>query len=312
MSRSLAQSRSLVILFVLSGAISSRPVSAQTSEDETLHTSDGVAVAVTYFPSSEKKRATPVVILHDYKENRAAYTSMARKLQSPAKNSDLASFAVLTVDLRGHGESTKQQLRGRPAIELDAANLRRNDFMNMAVIDMEAVRKFLITKNDAEEVNINKLCIIGVGLGANVATLYSARDWNAPVLAIGKQGQDVKGLVLVSPRWRNRGLLMREALRQPGVQREIALMMMYGADDRDVKADVLRIKKQVERYHPEPESTAGPPNDLVGLAVPNTSLQGGKLLSQVGDKAVKPIAEFLNLHVTKENHDWFQRRNRIQ
>ena len=66
----------------------------------------------------------------------------------------------------------------------------------MAALDMEAVRKFLVDKNDAGELNLNKLCLVGSGMGASVAANWAVQDWSAPPLAVGKQGQDVKALVL--------------------------------------------------------------------------------------------------------------------
>ena len=284
---------------------------AQESKDETLETKDGVKLAITYYPSASKEHALPVVILHDHQDSRVAYDSIARQLQQP-QGEDGESFAVVTVDLRGHGGSTKQKLRDGTTRELDAAKLKKSDFEAMVGYDMEAVRTFLVGKNDKGEINLNELSIVGVGLGASVGTIWASRDWAVPPLTVGKQGQDVKALVLVSPRWKNKGLLIQQALRQPGVQREVALLMIYGRDNSKVRSDVRRIKKQVEKYHPESESSAGKPNDLAGLGVP-TSLQGGKLLQEVGlrDKVVQRIDDFLNLHVAQENHEWLKRRNRI-
>ena len=105
---------------------------------------------------------------------------------------------------------------------------------------------------------------------------------------------------------------MEHALREPGVQRQVAMMMIFGADDSRTRADVLRIKKQVERYHPEPKSSTDKPSDLAGLGVPNTRLAGGELLSQLDPVAVDRIAGFIQLHVADEDHPWIQRRDRIQ
>jgi pimeloyl-ACP methyl ester carboxylesterase len=284
---------------------------AQESKGITLKTKDGVKLAITYYPSVSKEHALPVVILHDQQDSRVAYDSIARKLQQP-QGEDGESFAVVTVDLRGHGGSTNQQLRNGTTRELDVAKLKKSDFEAMVGYDMEAVRTFLRDKNDQGEINLNELSIIGVGLGASVATIWASRDWAVPPLTVGKQGQDVKALVLVSPRWKNKGLLIQQAIRQPGVQRKIALIIIYGRDDSKVRADVRRIKKQVEKYHPEPESSDDKSRDLVGLGVP-TSLQGDKLLQEVSfsDKIVQRISDFLNLHVAQENHEWLKRRNRI-
>ena len=165
------------------------------------------------------------MILHDQQDSRAAYDAIARKLQQP-HGEDGESFAVITVDLRGHGSSTKQLLRNGSARELDAAKLKKSDFEAMVQYDMKAVRAFLVDKNDQGEINLNELSIIGVGLGASVATIWAAHDWAYPPLAVGKQGQDVKALVLVSPRWKNNGLLIQKAVQQRDVQRKIALIMI--------------------------------------------------------------------------------------
>ncbi len=58
--------------------------------------------------------------------------------------------------------------------------------------DLEACKSFLMDKNNAGELNINKLCVVGVEMGAVVAVDWAAWDWHWPRLATGKQGQDVK------------------------------------------------------------------------------------------------------------------------
>jgi pimeloyl-ACP methyl ester carboxylesterase len=287
------------------------PAAAQRSKDITVTTKDGVTLGATYFASDAGKEAAPVIILPDFKDSRAAFTPLAQSLQRPSGDPDRPAFAVLTVDLRGHGESTKQRFPNGSENELDASKLRIEDFRAMVVLDMEAVRRFLVTENDSEKLNLNKLTIIGTGLGASVGTLWAAQDWSAPPLAVGKQGQDVKALVMISPRWKSHGLLMQTALRQRGVQRLVAMMIMFGMEDSAVRRDISRIKGQVERFHPEPESTADKPSDLQVLAVPDTRLQGGELLRHVGEPADKRIADFLYTHVVDAPHEWSQRRNRI-
>ena len=45
----------------------------------------------------------------------------------------------------------------------------------MSLMDMEAVRSFLVGKNDKEELNLNRLCIVGLGMGATVAVNWAAK-----------------------------------------------------------------------------------------------------------------------------------------
>src|SRR5262245_42776505 len=174
-------------------------------------TKDGVQLHLTYFPSTarpgtpEAKQVAPVILLHDHKETRAMYNSLAQKPSSGLEPGEgrkkRPSFAVVVADLRGHGESTVQVLPDGSQIDLDATRLTKPALQAMAAFDLEAIRSFLIEKNDAGELNLNKLCILGAGMSANVAVNWALQDWTAPPLAIGKQGQDVKALVLISPRW---------------------------------------------------------------------------------------------------------------
>ena len=73
-----------------------------------MQTKDGVDLSITYYASSVGKDATPVILLHDYKDTQGMFSSLAQRLQSPGEEDKHASFAVVTVDLRGHGASTKQ------------------------------------------------------------------------------------------------------------------------------------------------------------------------------------------------------------
>ena len=128
---------------------------------------------------------------------------------------------------------------------------------------MEAVRGFLVGKNDAGELNLNKLCLVGVGMGATVAVNWAAQDWDAPPLLVGKQGQDVKALVLVSPQ-----LEIPRRSAAAGVAAAADLKQQRGLDVDLWRSESgtgdrrQRIYRQLERYHPEPSigsSTAAKP-----------------------------------------------------
>src|SRR4029077_8745951 len=86
-------------------------------------TRDGVSLAFTYYPSNEGKNATPVVILHDYKDTQGMFNNFALRLQLPTPEEKRPSFAVVTVDLRGHGGSTKQFGGGDESREIDPSKL---------------------------------------------------------------------------------------------------------------------------------------------------------------------------------------------
>jgi pimeloyl-ACP methyl ester carboxylesterase len=285
----------------------------------TLVTKDGVQLRLTYFPnakrpgSDEAKQVTPVVLLHDHKETGAIFDPLAQRLQAAGQGKPRApSFAAITVDLRGHGNSAKQRLPNGTQIELDAARLNKQGLLAMVAYDMEAVRSYLVSKNDAGELNLNKLCIVGAGMGASVAANWALKDWTAPQLAVVKQGQDVKALALISPRWSYNGLSFQAPLgRGSPIRENVAWLLMYGAEDAKGKTDVLRIYKQLERAHPKPSAADKRPSTLQVIAWKDTKLQGSALIKHVGEPIEQRIVDFFVEHVGKAQQPWIGRLNRL-
>lgn len=305
----------VLIIIAITGEIQAQQRLAEPPKKLTLRTDDGVDLAVTYYPSTLGKKAVPVVMLADHETAQSVFAPLALRLQSPSQEEgDLSnppdtheSFAVLTVDLRGHGDSLRQRLPNGNTRELEAAKLSRQDLNAMVAFDMKAVRKFLVDENDAGKLNLNALSLIGAGMGAAVAINWSAFDWAVPPLPIGKQGQDVKALVLVSPAWKFRGLTVQKALQQPGLRNEVAVLMLYGKQDKRVTADVNRIYDMLEKYHTIPETAApGEIHDLMELGA-DVKVQGTQLLKNRA--AENRIIQFLQKHVVEENFSWSKRRN---
>jgi hypothetical protein len=285
-----------------------------------LTTKDGVQLRGTYYPAnvpkgSEKaKQATPVVLLHDFKGQRTVFNPLIAKLQPPVDetNPNQPDFAVLAVDLRAHGESNKQIAPDGSLAELDAAKLSKDGLLAMTALDMEAIRSYLVGKNDAGELNINKLCIVGSGMGANVATSWALVDWTAPPLAVGKQGQDVKGLVLISPRWTYNGLSVQDAMKFAPLKKNVAWLIICGGQDTKLKPDIDRIAKQIEKFHPLDEKKM-PPGTRSGLEVNRlpASLQGDSLLEKSGTEIDDEIAKFLTENVAAVQMPWTARRHEL-
>lgn len=284
-------------------------------EPANLVTKDGIQLKGTFFPgparagSMQGKQTTPVILLHDFKSSRAVFTPLIDALQSGG--GDGPFFAVMAVDLRAHGESVTQQLPDGSQAALDASKLSKEGLAAMATLDMEAVRSFLVDKNDAGELNLNKLCIVGSGMGASVATNWAAQDWAAPPLAVGKQGQDAKALVLVSPRWSYNGLSMQDAMRFGAFKQNVAWLMICGAQDSKMKTDFDRIHKQLEKSHPAAKKAGQQaPSGLQVVLVPS-SLQSDTLLSQSAQAVYPQIVAFLTENVAAVQQPWLSRRSRI-
>jgi pimeloyl-ACP methyl ester carboxylesterase len=212
------------------------------------------------------------------------------------------------VDLRGHGGSTLAVDLNGQTVEIDAARLQPVDFEDMVRFDMEAMRRFLVERNDAQELNLNKLCLVGGGMGANVAVIWSAVDWATPPLAQRKQGQDVKALVLASPNWRQKGLMLVNAMKDPNVQSELSIMLVYGSQDSKAKKSAETVYKIFERYHPEPPlERIRELKDLFDYPMP-TTLQGTKLLVDPQFKMLVNLDNFLKARLVDQPYEWVQRK----
>jgi pimeloyl-ACP methyl ester carboxylesterase len=303
---------------LLWGGVTAKAQQGPTAEQMSVTTSDGVVLHGMYFPgaarkgSTQAKQTTPVVMLHDFKGTRATFAPLSQALLAPGDpNVEHPYFAVVVVDLRGHGESTKQLTGDGGVTDLDPAKLGKEGLEAMAKLDMEAIRDYLVDKNDAGELNLNKLCLVGSGMGASVAVNWAAHDWSAPPLAVGKQGQDVKGLVLISPRWSYNGLMMQEALKFGAFKKNVAWMLIGGAQDQKAKQDLSRVQAQLEKLHPPTDKNgAKQRSGLEVLALP-TSLEGDVLLGKSGDAIDPAIVKFLTEYVGAAQLPWTNRRNRI-
>lgn len=267
-------------------------------EEVLLRTGDDVTIAATYYAGSQKlgKQVVPVVLLHASKGTRRDFVPLALRLQQ-------AGHAVIAPDLRGHGESTRTTQQGR--------DMRAADYQAMVepAGDLETVKKFLLVKNNAGELNIEKLCLVGVEMGSVVALNWAARDWSWPELPSGKQGQDVKALVLISPEWTFRGLRINEALADPHVRQDISVMILVGRGNNKLFQESRRLHAAFEKFHlssaPDPASIG---KQTLWLKAPQTALQGTRLLTEKSAHVDDLILQFVDLRLTKQPLAWRERK----
>ena len=276
-------------------------------EELTLATSDGLALRATYFASLLGKEAVPVILLHSSKGSRGDFASMAVDLQK-------LGHAVLVPDLRGHGESTQlKNPQTQREVDLDATRFSRMDYLKMVNFDMEKLKNFLRDKNNAGELNLEKLCVVGVELGAVVALNWAALDWSWPILATGKQGQDVKALALISPEWTIKGgFSINEALATNAVQSELSIMLIAGASNSKSMSDTKRMYAGFERSHPAPPAGEEAEKQDLFLIPLKTSLAGGKILGEPSLNLNAIIAQFIDYRLVKKQFAWSERKNPLE
>ncbi len=252
----------------------------------------GVVLTMTYYPSTQGKEAIPVVMLHGFLGSRAEYHEAALTLQK-------AGHAVLVPDLRGHGDS--KEVRGSKE-KLDAAKMKASEFSNM-VADMEVCKKFLIEKNNAGELNIDKLCIVADEMGAIVAINWSRIDWSYRPLTTGKQGQDVKALVLLSPSRSFKGMNCNKALGHFSLRSMLSLYILVGSRGGDARTVARRMHGAIDRQRNDDS-----PRALV-LSNLSTTLQGTKLLSLKDKKLPDRMVKFFAEEVGDRPLRWKERKN---
>lgn len=257
----------------------------------------------TFYPANDKKEAVTVILLHGYKGSRADFAPLVDLLREKGR-------AVLVPDLRGHGDSRRAVRRtggGLANITLDAEKFGAADFGRIVQYDMETWKRFLLEKNDAEELNIEKLCVVGAEMGAAVALDWARLDWSWPQYPGLKQGQDVKALVLLSPSMSFRGLDLRRALAHPQIRNVLSIMVIVGKDDSGSMADADRIYKMLERSRTYLTEETPPQMRTLFLGALPTSLQGTKLLGVPELKVPGAVEWFIDLRLANENLPWQKR-----
>ena len=276
-------------------------------------TRDGVQLSATFYPSPLEKEAlkdaVPVILLHAFKGSRADFNDLAPVLQE-------AGCAVLVPDLRGHGQSTRRTTADGNDVEIEQALMNRQDFEAMAHSDVdwsgdvEACKKFLMDKNNLQQLNIDKLVLIGAEMGACVAIDWAQRDWAWETLASGKQGKDVKALVLLSPQWSFRGLTIGAAVGDHDFASQVSWMLVVGEQDPKIYPDVKRLYSALEKT-PLPLMAEAPGKPALDFHQFATSLQGTKLLAKNFNTTAE-ILKFIDQQVAKTTHPWADRKGPLQ
>jgi pimeloyl-ACP methyl ester carboxylesterase len=264
------------------------PADANQPEQIELLTKDDIRLKATYYPSTKGKDAIPVIILHDSKtDSRNAYHTLALALQADGE-------AVLVPDMRGYGESTKiKQGPGIPDKEFDAKKMSSEAYNRMVTTDMEKLKSFLKGKNDDGKLNLNQLCVIGIGdLGSSIAVNWTFGDWNFKDLNTIKQSKDVHALILISPdNFKNlqipKILTPLAKIQGPNQLSSERLSFFFvvgaGKPGAVVKPKEWRTVKgfadTVERFHPAPPKNLIKADKTLFFGEMPTTLQAGDLLS---------------------------------
>jgi pimeloyl-ACP methyl ester carboxylesterase len=253
-------------------------------------TKDGLELWAWYFPSDKGREAVPVLLLHDWGGSGSDFKGLAEHLQS-------AGHAVLVPDLRGHGDSTKYKDTTKK--ELDLKRMQPRDCRLMYSMDVEACKNHLIKENNLERLNIEKLCIVGVGLGGLVGMNWAIADWSVPDLLGGiKQGRYVKALVLISTPWTEKTVSVNDPLKQTAIVNKLAFFIITGKKG-SVAADAGKIHKRLEAAR----GGTGAEKELVYLPI-ETNNQGIELLAHAKFRMLENIEKFVAAAAKARPGEW--------
>jgi pimeloyl-ACP methyl ester carboxylesterase len=298
---------------------------------------DGLLIKAAYFPGTKGQDSIPVILLHGFKGSRKDFTQgggLAAYLQ------EKLGCAVIVPDLRGHGESTKfaaadpadDKLNGNEAEEKEkkkAADLRKKkleanlpaQISAMVTDDLRAVKDFLWKKNNEKALNIDKLVVIGVDMGAGLALRYVAFDavgyeqeeaFHGPL----KLGKFVKAAVLISPvtsiaslkpPHASRadadlaakviaGLQIPRVMTKPDVQK-LPVLIAVGNKSTEYFKDAEKLSNQFKMMRPSEEKLKVKARTLIFLSKIETPLQGAKLLNEPSLEVPGKIVSFLTFRL---------------
>jgi pimeloyl-ACP methyl ester carboxylesterase len=284
-------------------------------EDIDLVTDDGLQMKATYYRGTRGRESIPVILLHGAKGSRKDFS----------KEDGLAAFlreklgcAVIVPDLRGHGESTKIKINERRTEDLKGKKLQPPQIAAMVTQDLRAVKDFLWKENNEKHLNIDKLTVIGVDLGAALAISYAAYDASGYELRIPKYGplklgRFVKVVVLISPAVNISGLRTLQVLQKyPEVSRDLPVMIVVGNKGKEQFSEAEKLNSLLKKARPREDDLKIELRTVLFLSKIDTTLQGAELLAQPSLNVPEKILYYMTLRLVKnpdaKDYVWKERK----
>lgn len=301
------------VLLLQNSSASAQQKSAPASgkgepKDVTLRTSDGWQIQTTYFESPAGKES-PAVILLTGTEGPDKTGARNRRVWQPAAQAlQKSGFAVVTVDLRKHGDS----IPAATGSESTPIKASADDYTLMAAADLEAVKAFLMEEHAAERLNIRKLGIVSMGSSSMVAAAFAVADWakppypDAPTLAARTpRGQDVRALIMYSPTTSVKGLNSNLILKNLKPL-QVAVYIVASKDNKDDARHADKLFKAVELK--EEQFKEFRKTTMVAGAIRSEGFLEGRFAEPTN----KDITEFLTKSLKELDAPWMSRKSRLE
>ncbi len=245
-----------------------------------LTTPERVSLSAHYYPSRLADKAPAAFLIHEKDRSGRDFEEPIADLkgQTFAEHLQSLGYAVLVLDLRGHGANTRTPLTPR-------------DWGAMPG-DLQCAYRFLVERHNRGELNLAKLSVVAIGDGANLAAFWAAGPGGA--VSSDDRPSDIAALVLISPmpefvRYRFESAAAALAARVP-------MLILCGERDKESSKPVLAAKPLVERSR------------LSRVEMFPTSLHGFKLL-RLEPKAATAITRYLETNAKLRLDEWEPRYN---
>jgi pimeloyl-ACP methyl ester carboxylesterase len=273
-------------------------------ETHRITAADGQSLQLLYY-KWDKKPDTPVVLLLHMKgsDQLVWKNGFADELAN-------RGYAVIALDFRKHGQS-KGTTSGSTK---DALDLNKQDYIDMATLDLEAVKTFIFDEHQKKNLNMAKMAIIAPEMSAPLAINYTVLDWektpydDAPDPAYATpRGRDIKALVLISPLSSLPGIQTTVALRtlsEPYVN--VAMLFCVGSKDA---SNFDATKKLFHLVNSTPNNKDKMYFKDYPYKFKGTDLFGKK---QANLKIEEHIINFLEENVKSLSIPWQDRRSRAE
>lgn len=302
--------RRLTMLFLLGLAPSFAWAQSEEADQVLQSEGDQFPIHITYFPaltdsSGDGQTATPVVVLlHGEKETRQFWNkgSAPRGTNPFPVELQKRGYAVISVDLRKHGESV---------LENNQAPIRNDDYTKMVLGDLVAVKKFIQEEHQKQKLNMRKMAIIASGVSAPVAAAFTELDWkqrpyddHAIPAKRTPRGQDIQALIFLSP---EKGVGKLSTTRSLGFLKapdfNIAFQVIAGQQDSGSYNTAKLLHNNFTSIKTNQVRSE--------MLTPKIKDSGIALLRLPPAVAYVPMLKFLDDQLKSRNIPWQDRRSRL-
>lgn len=191
------------------------------------------ALNAVYYPSKLGTSAAPVLLIHEKGRSLQDFQEPIAELKKVtlAEHLQEEGFAVLAFDLSGHGANPHRELNERG--------------WRAMTEDVQAAYRFLLDRHNRGELNLARLGVIGVGEGANLATIWAS----LPGAAVSSEGRssDLAALISISPMSDNVSQGLRVGTTLATLAQRVPIQVLSGERDAASKEIVASIRPILER-----------------------------------------------------------------